>query len=304
MAGRVLITGATGFIGRRLAPFLRDSGCEVVGIGRAETGPLSRDTDWRRHVDGVDAVVHLAGATQAPGRRRGDAIEAYRQANLFATAGLVDAAQLAGVRRLIYLSSAKVMGEEGVAFGAGDEPEPADPYSVSKAEAEFALRDRAGAMEAVILRPPAVYGPGVKGNILGLLKAVDRGVPLPLARIDNRRSLIGLDNLCDAIRHALDAEPGVYLPSDRDDVSTPELARRVAAALGRPARLFPAPTGVLVALGIAVRRLPAVERLTGTFTVDGLFPGWTPPAGMAQELARTAAWYRGGGPGSGAEAGR
>jgi UDP-glucose 4-epimerase len=218
---------------------------------------------------------------------------AFDRTNHRATARLAAQAAEAGVRRFLFLSSVKVHGDRSDRpLSAADVPAPTDAYGRSKLAAEQALARHSGRMATVALRPPLVYGPGAKGNFLSLLRAVDRGLPLPLAAIDNRRSLIHVENLADAILAALDAPSGIYLPSDRDDVSTAMLVRRIAAALGRPARLFPVPPAILRGLAAAAGKSAAIERLAGTLTVDGALPGWHPPCSMSEGLAATASWYR------------
>ena len=289
---RVLVTGANGFVGRALCPALRQAAWSVVAATRRETGEIGPATDWRPLLDGIDAVVHLAARVHV---MRGGAAEAdtFERVNHRATARLAEQAAEAGVRRFVFMSTVKVHGDaSGRPLTAGDPAAPADAYGRSKLAAEAALARHAGRMAVVVLRPPLVYGAGAKGNFLSLLRAVDRGWPLPLAALDNRRSLIALGNLADAVRAALEAPPGVYLPSDGEDVSTPALVRRIAAALGRPARLFPAPAGLLRAVAAAAGRPGAYERLAGSLTVDGRLAGWRPPVAMAEELERTAAWYR------------
>lgn len=296
MAGpkRILVTGPTGFVGSGLVPHLRGLGLDVLPVGRAEIGSIGEQTDWRPHLDqDVDTVIHLAGRAHVMRETERNPIDAYRRINLMGTAQLVRQASGAGVRRFIFLSTAKVMGEGGPVYTRDDEPAPQDPYAVSKAEAEFAVRDLSGPMGWVILRPPLVYGPGVKGNFLSLLRAVDRGVPLPLGGVRNARSLISLGNLMDAVRHGIDGPEGAFLPSDGEDLSTPQLVRRLAAALGRPARLVPVPPALLRGAGLVTGKMAAVDRLLGDFTVDGAIPGWSPPQSVDEGLQEVARWYRG-----------
>jgi nucleoside-diphosphate-sugar epimerase len=289
----VLVTGAGGFVGQALLPCLRAAGWRVHTAGRAAVGDIGPSTDWRPFLDGANAVVHLAARVHVMRDEADDPETEFDWVNHRGTARLAEQAVEKGIRRFVFLSSVKVHGDASDHALTGDDPPaPNDAYGRSKLAAERALAALAGPMQVTVLRPPLVYGPGVKGNFLTMLKAVDRGWPLPLAAIENRRSLIYAGNLADAIRTALDTPAGTYLPSDRDDVSTPALIRRLAAAMDRRARLFPVPPALLRALAGVAGKAAAVERLTGSLTVDGAMPGWQPPFGMSDGLAATAAWYR------------
>ncbi len=312
---RVLVTGGTGFIGRTLCPALLAAGHEVSVSARdpraaeamegVEVRPVSGlgpDTDWTAALDGVEAVVHLAARVHVTEERSADPLSEYRHVNTDGTRRLAEAAAAAGVRRLVFLSTIKVNGEATghAPFSESDPAAPGDAYAASKCEAEKALFEVAaqGAIEAVVLRPPLVYGAGVKGNFLALLKMCRIAPPLPLGGVSNRRSLIYAGNLADAIRLCL-THPGAagrtFLVRDGDDVSTPELIRRVAAALGRPARLFPVPLPLLRAAGRATGKSEVVARLLDSLRVDdGQIRrdlGWAPPFTMAQGLDATAAWF-------------
>lgn len=289
---RVVVTGAGGFVGRALCPALQRASWSVVPAGRRDTGDIGPATDWRPLLDGAEAVVHLAARVHV---MRDDGAEpaAFDRVNHLATARLAAQAAEAGVRRFVFMSSVKVHGDvSDHPLRADDPPSPTDPYGRSKLAAEAALAGHSARMATAILRPPLVYGPGVKGNFLSLMRAIDRGWPLPFAAVANRRSLIQLGNLVDAARAALEAPPGIYLPSDGEDVSTPALVRRIAAALGRPARLYSVPPAMLRGLAAAAGKTAALERVTGSLTVDGRLAGWKPPFAMAEGLAATAAWYR------------
>ncbi len=312
---RVLVTGGAGFVGRTLCPALLAAGHEVSASSRnpraAETADgvqvrsvsgLGPDTDWAAALDGVEAVVHLAARVHVRAERSADPLPEYQRANTDGTRRLAEAAASAGVRRLVFLSTIKVNGEATghAPFSESDPAAPGDAYAASKCEAEKALFEVAaqGAIEAVVLRPPLVYGAGVKGNFLALLKMCRIAPPLPLGGVSNRRSLIYAGNLADAILLCL-THPGAvdrtFLVRDGDDVSTPELIRRVAAALGRPARLFPVPLPLLRAAGRATGKLEVVARLLDSLRVDdGQIRrdlGWAPPFTMAQGLDATAAWF-------------
>lgn len=290
---RVLVTGAGGFVGRNLLPVLNHAGWDVRTAGRQEIGALGPETDWHPHLEGVEAVVHLAARVHVMRETAADPESEFDRTNHLATAKLAAQSVEAGVRRIVFLSSVKVHGDTAKqSLAAADTPEPADPYGRSKLAAERALATVANALEIVVLRPPLVYGRCVKGNFLSMLTAVDRGWPMPLAAVDNRRSLIFAGNLADAIRFSLDGPPGTYLPSDQDDVSTPMLLRRTATALGRQSRLFSVPVSLLRNLAALGGKTAAIDRLADSLTVDGTLPGWHPPFSLDQGLAATAEWYR------------
>jgi len=257
-------------------------------------------TDWTRALQGVDAVVHLAARAHVMQDSAADPLAAYRGINVLATHALARAAAQAGVRRFVYVSSIKVNGEStGAPFSELDVPQPQDAYGRSKWEAEQSLREIATTtrLPVVILRPPLIYGPGVKGNFLSLLRAIDRGLPLPLAAIRNRRSLLYVGNLADALVLCLEHEAAAgqtYLVAD-DTVSTPDLVRQIAQALDRPARLVFVPPLLLRMAGAALGKSAAVARLLGSLEIDSSRIrrelGWLPRTGIAQGLGETARWY-------------
>jgi nucleoside-diphosphate-sugar epimerase len=312
----VLVTGASGFVGRALCPRLRAAGHRVAistRDRRAARGldvddvhvidALGPETDWRPALGGVEMVVHLAARVHAMDEPRAHATRLHRQANARGTLRLAEAAAKAGVRRLVFLSTVKVNGErtDRAPFREGDPPAPADAYARAKWEAETGLAELAArtGLEVVTLRPPLVYGPGVGGNFLTLLKICQARVPLPLAGAANRRSLIFVGNLADAIAGCLDrpaAAGGTYLLRDGEDISTADLLRLTAQALDRPARLFALPGGVLRLAGAVVGKSAMVARLLDSLVVDdGKIRrelGWTPPFTLAHGLSETAAWFR------------
>jgi nucleoside-diphosphate-sugar epimerase len=305
----ILVTGASGFIGQALCAAAsaghrvrravrRPAGDDPTAV---TVGELAPETDWRRALEGVQCVVHLAARTHVLRETARDPLAEYRRVNVAGTVRLAEQAAQAGVRRLVFMSSVKVNGDSTQRpFTERDEPRPEDGYGFSKRDAERALGRFAGTagMEVVILRPPLVYGPGVKGNFLRLLDGVARRVPLPLASIRNRRSLIYVGNLVDAVLAAIAAPRaagGTYLLSDGEDVSTPELVREMARALGVAPRLLPCPSSWLRLAGAVTGRRAAVARLTGSLQVDSTAARrdlqWRPRYTLAQGLAETARWY-------------
>jgi nucleoside-diphosphate-sugar epimerase len=312
---RVLVTGSTGFVGSHLLPVLQAQGWRVrtamrseaaslpAGVEPCVVGDLADHPDLGQALAGADAVIHLAGRAHVMRETATDAEAAFHRANVDATRHLAEQAAAAGVRRFVFLSSIKVNGERtGEApFTADDPPAPEDAYGRSKWAAEQALHEIAAAtgLEVAIIRPPLVYGPGVKGNFPRLLRLVERGIPLPLAGVHNRRSLVGVWNLCDLIATAARqpaAAGETFLVSDQYDLSTPDLVRLIAAAMGRPARLFSFPVGALRLAARAAGQGGAVERLVGSLQVDSSkatrLLGWTPSVAVDEGLRRTVAWYR------------
>lgn len=312
----ILVTGAGGFAGRAVCARLAGDGFPIRRVLRAggsavtaddvAVDDIGSDTDWTRALSGVDAVVHLAARVHVMRDTAADPLAAFRQTNVAGTKALARAAARAGVRRFVFVSSVKVNGERTGEhpFTERDTPRPQDAYGISKWEAEQRLAEVAAGtgMAVTVLRPPLMYGPGVKGNFLSLMRAVSRGWPLPLASIRNARSLLYVGNLADAIACCLgDRRPGLrtYLLSDREDLSTPELVRRLAAQFGRSPRLLPVPPGWL-ALGCrAVGREAAFERLAGSLRIDSSAItadlGWNPPHRFDDGLRETVAWFRTGG---------
>jgi nucleoside-diphosphate-sugar epimerase len=312
----VLVTGATGFVGRPLCEQLIQNSFGVrgsvritetpinlpVGVQAAEISSIGSATDWTTALTGIDIVIHLAARVHVMVDTSEDPLEAYRQVNVAGTENLARQAVACNVKRLVFISTVKVHGEEtDLPYTELDILAPEDPYGVSKQEAEDVLRQVAAetGLEVVVIRTPLVYGPGVKANFLRLIETVQRGIPLPLACLRNSRSLIGLRNLVDAIitcaTHPQSAGNS-YLVSDGEDVSTPELVRRISTAFGRSSRLFPVPLPLMRLAGILTGKGTAVDRLAGSLTVDTTKIrrelGWQPPYTMEQELFETAGWFR------------
>lgn len=286
--GRVLVTGANGFVGQATCKRLKAAGYKIRPVGRHEVGEIHRGTDWRQALKGCDAVVHLAARVHVMTTDPEEGAAEFREVNLHGTANLVRQAADFGIRRFVFISTIKVLGESGEMVTPDQDPAPYDAYAVSKTEAEGAIQELSGDMETVILRPPLVYGPGVKANFQRLMRLASRGWPLPFGAIDNRRSLIHVDNLADAIRHALTCHPGIYHPKDDQDFSTPDLIRLLAEGMGRPCRLIPVPVSWLRALGRVTGTYPAIARLTGSYTSDGSMDGWKPPLAAADAIRATA----------------
>lgn len=299
-------------MGRRLVERLAADGVPVRAVVRsgapvpmahgevAEVTSLTDRDGWSSALQEVDTVVHLAARTHVLGEPGGGNIEAYRTVNVQGTTQIATVAADCGVRRFVFVSSIKVNGERTYErpFRSDDPPKPIDAYGVSKWEAEQALVEIAhrNGMEHVVVRPPLIYGPGVKGNFARMCGALERGLPLPLGAVNNRRSLVAVDNLVDALvlcsRHDA-AAGGTFLVSDGEDLSTPELLQRLARAMGRRARLIPAPLALIRLGGRVLGRGAEVERLLQSLQVDiGATQealGWSPPVAVDEGLRRAVA---------------
>ncbi|MCB5207096.1 UDP-glucose 4-epimerase family protein [Methylovorus mays] len=308
MTLRIAITGATGFVGKGLLARLQHTGIAVVELGRRPATPenaffqiesLGPQTYFGDALRGCDSVVHLAARVHVMRDNANDPLAAFREVNLHGTLNLAHQAAIAGVRRFVYLSSVKVNGDSG-AFCENDMPAPKDAYAQSKWEAEQGLIQLSmeSDMEIVILRPPLIYGPGVKGNFASMLRWVRHGVPLPLGAIKNRRSLLALDNLVDFIALCVDRERSpraaneTFLVSDQDDVSTSELLRRVAQAYEVSPRLVSVPTDLLKISARVLGKSDISERLLDSLTVDVTkareLLGWQPIVTMQEQLQKMA----------------
>lgn len=307
MSGELFaVTGAGGFVGTELVSALRRRGAMVRSVTRgtvsAESvsiGSIGPKTDWSGALTGVTHVIHCAGRAHIMQEKAVDPLAAFREVNVDGTRRLAEEAAARGVRRLVFVSSIKVNGEStqpGVPFTERDHPAPEEAYGVSKWEAEQLLMEvsaRTG-LEVVIVRPPLVYGPGVKGNFARLVRWVRAGVPLPFASVQNKRSLVSLPNLVDLLGCCAvhpRAAGQVFLAGDGEDLSTPDLIRRLAQVQRRPARLFAVPPSGLNALGTLLGRRVEVGRLIDTLQVSidhvRRTLDWKPAASMDVCLAET-----------------
>lgn len=297
-----LVTGASGFVGSHLMAEMARRGRPVRGTTRGAAPGLMTvpsygpDTDWRACLQGIDTIVHLAARVHVMRETAADPLALFRKANVEATVNLARQAAEAGVRRFVFVSSIKVNGERtepGKPFTADDLPAPQDPYGVSKAEAEAALTalGRQAGLEITIVRPPLVYGPGVRGNFRSLMKWAASGAPSIFPLVENRRSFIHVANLCDLLITVLDhpaAANRVLLASDGEDLSTHELLTRLTLAAGRRPRSLPVPAALLQALGRLTGRKDAVARLTENLQVDTTptrrLLGWQPQASVDEAM--------------------
>lgn len=332
----ILVTGSTGFVGRSLCHFLLSRGYEVRGAVRnpvenqrsnssgnsitgqdyINTGDISPDTDWSQALRNVDTVVHLAARVHVTHEDPVRSLDAYRAVNTLGTVNLAKQAAGAGVRRFVYLSTVKVHGEETaldsflhprsgndglpVAFSETDEPRPQGGYAVSKWEAEQELRriSSATGMETVIVRPPLIYGEGVKANFLSLLRLVDKGIPLPFGSVANKRSLLCLDNLVDFLLQCIKqpaAANETFLVADDEVLSTPELIRSIALCMKKSPRLIAVPVGLMKIGGSLLGKSSEIDKLCGSLQLDArkakMLLHWQPPRSVKQGLEKTVSWY-------------
>lgn len=305
----ILVTGAAGFVGANLCNELRARDIPFTASvrhsraeGEVAIGHLSATTDWTAALRGCDVVVHLAARVHVMNDASADPLAAFRETNVEATLNLARQAVHSGVKRFVFVSSVKVNGEATVAspFTCFDVPAPQDPYGRSKAEAEQALRALSldSGMKVVVVRPPLVYGPGVRANFLRLMQLVKSGLPLPLNAIRNRRSMVALPNLIDLLiaccRHP-NAAGQTFMVSDDCDVSTPELIRMLARPMAKRALLFHLPAGIISSAFTLLGKADAGSRLYGSLQVDightKSALGWTPAVGMQEAIDQTVAHF-------------
>ncbi|MHC8349686.1 UDP-glucose 4-epimerase family protein [Pseudomonas sp. RT4P38] len=310
---KVLVTGASGFVGRAVVfRLLLDRKFIPVAAARSATTlhglcavvPFDlTDTQCLPTLDGVQVIIHAAARVHVMNETASDILAEFRKVNVEGTLRLARHAAESGVKRFIFISSIKVNGEStapGKPFKADDRPAPADPYGVSKYEAEEALKQlgHTTGMEVVIIRPPLVYGPGVKANFLSMLNWLNKGIPLPLGAIGNQRSLVAIDNLVDLVITCIDhpaAANQTFLVSDGEDLSTTRLLQRLALALGKRAWLLSLPEGVLKLVASIVGKQAVAQRICGSLQVDisknRELLGWVPPIDMDKAMRQTAGHY-------------
>ena len=313
---KIAVTGANGFIGAALTHKLCEKGYDVRGIVRSKerslnrnsrleifaVGEINSDTNWGDALKGIDVVIHLASRVHKLIDVSINPLADYRGVNTGGTQKLAEMSAQAGTRRLLFISTIKVNGEKtiGAAFTENHTASPQDPYAISKWEAEQALHnisDSTG-LEIVILRLPLIYGQGVKANFLRLLDIVNKNIPLPLSMVNNKRSMIYIGNLIDVIIRCIehpDAANQTFLVSDGQDVSTPDLIKMIAGAMGKKARLFPCPAPFLKVIGKVIGKSDEIERLTDSLQIDTAKIrrelNWTPPFTLEQGLRVTADWF-------------
>jgi nucleoside-diphosphate-sugar epimerase len=316
MSRSIVVSGANGFVGRAVSSALVESGDEVIGLVRRPQVVARGVREWVLDADGFegvgerwpsdcrcDAVIHLAARVHLMNDTAVDSLAAYRETNVAGTLRLAKASRAAGARRFVFVSSIKAIGDSdpGRPLRESDEPAPTDPYGWSKLEAERALLayGRESGQEVVIVRPPLVYGPGVRANFLQLMQAIAAGIPLPLGRISARRSLVFVDNLAHAlIRCATDPRAAgcTFNVADSRDLTVAELARTLAGGLNAPARLLPVPAPWLILAGRLTGRTAQVERLISSLQLDTTrireTLDWHPPYPIERGLSQTAKWYR------------
>lgn len=313
---RVLVTGAAGFVGKWLCPQLSKCGHEVVAVVRNKPtdpiegamstfclGDIRSCTDWSATLTGVDAIVHLAARTHTIEKDANDKETLFHEVNVEGTMKLAASAAAMGVRRFVYMSSVKAVAEcSGVEpLNEAMRSIPENNYGITKLKAEKGLLRLAKKtkIEVIILRAPLIYGPGVKANMLNLIQACDKRLPLPLGSLFNKRSLIYLENLVDAIICLIEVKglsEDIFFVSDGETVSTTELIKRIGAALGKSPRFIPCPIWALHLFGFLSGKSEMVNRLTGSLEVDdqkirGKI-GWIPPFNMKEGLEKTAFWYK------------
>lgn len=305
---KVLVTGANGFIGSALCDHLTALGHAVVPVVRRHSALANArildeedHAGWSTALDGCDSIVHLAGRAHVMREYEQDPLKTFRADNVEITLALAHRALAAGVKRFVFMSTIKVNGEHtrpGRCFEPDDEPAPSDAYALSKLEAEKGLFNiaRETGLEVVVIRPPLVYGPGVKGNFAALIKWVNKGIPLPLGTVDNQRSLIALENLVSFVTLCADrnaspqAANQVFLVTDGKPVSTTDLLKHIAHAYGQQPNLIPVPAGLMRLTARLIGKANVADRLLGSLVANDSkareMLGWQPPISMIEQLRR------------------
>jgi nucleoside-diphosphate-sugar epimerase len=317
---KICVTGANGFIGSAISKALAEKNKTVIGFVRnlnslkksnninyIPMGDISIEPKWKDVLKDVDCIIHSAGAAHIINKTKTKKLNIYNSINVDGTKKLAEQAAEAGVKKLIFLSSAKVNGESSVnndksvfndkkkIFKYNDIPDPQHPYAVSKFEAEKVLWEISSKtnLEVVVIRLPLVYGQNVKGNLARLIKIIKTGIPLPLGKIKNQRSMIAIDNLVDLIICCIDhpkANGETFLVSDGEDLSTTELIELIASSMGRKANLFSIPLFLLKILGSFFGRRDEIKRLTSSFRIDSNYTreklSWIPPIGVKEGIKR------------------
>ncbi|HSI42868.1 MAG TPA: SDR family oxidoreductase [Methylotenera sp.] len=315
-SSRILVTGANGFVGHQLCEELvkldfpvsaasrAKESLNIIGCDVIKVPDIDAYTDWTAALSEVDTVIHLAARVHVMHDDATNPLDEFLKVNLHGTVSLARQAANAGVRRFVYVSSIKVNGEytiESESFTETCAPNPQDPYAISKLRAEHALQvigEETG-MEIVIIRPPLIYGPGVKANFLNLIKLVDRSLPLPLGDIHNSRSMVYVGNIVSALvacaTHG-NAANQLYLVSDGENVSTPQLVAKISTALNRRNRIFYFPIFLIYFAATLFGKRTVIQRLTQSLIIDSAKIrkelGWQPPFTLTDGLKITADWYK------------
>lgn len=307
---KILVTGASGFVGKAFCAEALERGIQVRSVIRSGKklqssldcfviDDMISMPDWLDALHGCDAVIHLAARVHIMRETADDPLSEFRLLNVAGTEHLARSASAAGIKRFVYVSSVKVNGEEtnhDEVYTELDMAAPQDPYGISKWEAEKKLQQisEETGLEIVIVRPPLVYGAGVKGNFAQLISAVAKGVPFPFASVKNKRSLIYVRNLVDALMLCVThpkAAGNTYLVSDAEAVSTPELLRKISLAMGKQPRLFPCPSILLKLAAKLFRKTEQISRLLSSLQVDSSKIrrdlGWVPPYSLDDGLKAT-----------------
>lgn len=313
MLKNILVTGGSGFLGEYLLPALMNVSRLLVVTRRAAISgdsnhiivtDIGPENNWSEAISGIDVVIHAAARAHIMKDISNDPLAEYRKVNVDGTLNLARQAAAAGVKRFIFISSVKVNGEatsHSTSFTERDTPSPVDAYGISKMEAETGLRSIAAetCMEVVIIRPPLVYGPGVKANFLNLLKLASTSMPLPFGAIHNSRSMIYVGNLVDFIIKCIDhpaAANQTFLVSDGDDLSLTSLLKEMRVAFGRPPRLIPVPTFLFKFAGALTGKRDVINRLIGDLQIDSAkaqnLIGWQPPFSVTEGINETIKAYK------------